>query len=140
MEFKAGDRAKCVNANSSEALEEGRVYTVEKVTGGARHTYLTLVEVHGGWFASRFEKVEEPVEPPFPPDLINEPPHYTGRGGIEPIDFIMSNNMSFLEGCIVKYVYRYPWKGGLESLRKAQFYLERLIAQEELRNDAVKQY
>jgi hypothetical protein len=53
---------------------------------------------------------------------------YSKRGGIQPIDFIVSNNLNFLEGSIVKYVYRYPFKGGVESLRKAQTYLAWLIA------------
>lgn len=53
--------------------------------------------------------------------------HYTARGGIEPIQFIMSNNLSFAEGCIVKYIYRYRYKGGLSDLYKARQYLDWLI-------------
>jgi hypothetical protein len=49
------------------------------------------------------------------------------RGGIQPIDFIVSNKMNFLEGNIIKYVYRYPSKGGVEALRKARTYLDWLI-------------
>lgn len=36
-------------------------------------------------------------------------PHYQGRGGIEPIDFIRSNNLNFSEGCCIKYIYRYKF-------------------------------
>lgn len=56
---------------------------------------------------------------------------YTGRGGIEPIDFIKSNKMSFLEGNVIKYVYRYPFKGGIEALKKARCYLDWLIEEVE---------
>lgn len=61
---------------------------------------------------------------------------YDGRGGIQPIEFIRSNNMNFLEGNVIKYVYRYPFKGGLESLRKARTYLDWLIAYVEGKNEA----
>ncbi len=59
-------------------------------------------------------------------DVVEEPSHYT-QGGIEPLDFIMSNNMTFNEGNVVKYVTRYKYKNGLEDLKKAKVYLERLI-------------
>ena len=57
-------------------------------------------------------------------DNIN-PEHYTQ--GIECIDYITSKNMSFLEGNVVKYVTRYKMKNGLEDLKKAQWYLNRII-------------
>ena len=59
-----------------------------------------------------------------------EKPHYQSRGGIEPIDFIVSNGMDFLEGNVIKYIYRYPQKGGLSALEKAQDYLRILIERE----------
>lgn len=61
-----------------------------------------------------------------PNDVINHPKHYT-QGGIQPIDFIEANGLSFVEGNIVKYVSRHRFKNGLEDLRKAEFYLKRLI-------------
>ena len=57
-------------------------------------------------------------------DNIN-PEHYIQ--GIECIDYITSKNMSFLEGNVIKYVTRYKMKNGLEDLKKAQWYLNRLI-------------
>lgn len=57
-------------------------------------------------------------------------PHYTGRGGIEPIDFIVSNGLDFLEGNIVKYVARYRHKGGVADLEKARVYLNWLMERE----------
>lgn len=64
-------------------------------------------------------------------DTISKPAHYTGRGGIEPIEFITTNNLNFLEGNVVKYVYRYPFKNGLEDLKKARRNLDILIQQVE---------
>lgn len=59
-------------------------------------------------------------------DIINKPEHYT-KGKIEPIDYIKSNDLNFLEGNIIKYVTRYKFKNGLEDLQKANFYLTKLI-------------
>ena len=60
-------------------------------------------------------------------DNVNRPRHYLHRGGIEPYDFISSNELGFAEGNIIKYVVRYAEKGGVVDLRKARWYLERLI-------------
>ena len=49
--------------------------------------------------------------------------------------------MSFLEGNVVKYVTRYKMKNGLEDLKKAQWYLNRLIeiTMREKNNESSKQ-
>lgn len=59
-------------------------------------------------------------------DIVNKPSHYTS-GTIEPIDYIAANNMNFCEGNVIKYVTRYKLKNGLEDLKKAQFYINKLI-------------
>lgn len=46
---------------------------------------------------------------------------------IEPWDYIVANNLGYLEGNIVKYVSRYKNKNGLQDLEKALHYLEKLI-------------
>ena len=51
--------------------------------------------------------------------------HYRTKA-IQPWDFITSNNLGFLEGSIIKYVSRFREKGGMEDLKKAQHYLEKL--------------
>ena len=61
-------------------------------------------------------------------DVLKNPSHYT-QGGIEPLDYIIANNMSFLEGNVVKYVTRYKFKNGLEDLEKARVYLDKLIGE-----------
>lgn len=62
-------------------------------------------------------------------DHINHPEHYTK--GIETLDYINSWEMNFMQGNVIKYVTRYPYKNGLEDLKKAQVYLNRLIQLEE---------
>jgi len=51
--------------------------------------------------------------------------HY--QVAIQPWDYIIENNLGYLEGNIIKYVTRYKAKGGVEDLRKAQHYLAKLI-------------
>ena len=50
------------------------------------------------------------------------PSHYDMR--IQPIDFILENNLGFVEGCIVKYICRYDQKGGDEDLKKIKHYCD----------------
>ena len=57
---------------------------------------------------------------------MSKPKHYT-EGSIEPIDYIVANDLDFIEGNIIKYVTRYKYKNGVEDLKKAHFYLEVLI-------------
>lgn len=49
---------------------------------------------------------------------------------IEPWDFIVENNLPYLEGNIIKYVARWRSKGGVQDLLKAQHYLEKLLETE----------
>ena len=50
--------------------------------------------------------------------------HYAA--GIQHWDFITDNNFSYLRGCATKYLTRYHDKNGVEDLRKAQHYIEKL--------------
>jgi hypothetical protein len=59
-------------------------------------------------------------------DNINSPDHYN-KGDIEVIDYILDQKFNYLEGNVIKYVSRYRSKGGIEDLRKAKWYLEKLI-------------
>ena len=60
-------------------------------------------------------------------DGVNHPAHYNA-GKIEVIDFIEDQQLCFHAGNVVKYVARAPHKGReLEDLKKAAWYLNRLI-------------
>tara|TARA_Y100000389_G_C17328270_1_gene446697 strand:- start:391 stop:621 length:231 start_codon:yes stop_codon:yes gene_type:complete len=60
---------------------------------------------------------------------IDHPSHYN-KGKIEIIDAIEDWNLGFHEGNIIKYIARHNHKGKpIEDLRKAKWYLERLIQQ-----------
>jgi len=63
-------------------------------------------------------------------DIVNNPPHYN-QAGIECIDAIRSATgdgfQYYLQGNIMKYLWRYRYKNGLEDLKKARWYLDALI-------------
>ena len=46
---------------------------------------------------------------------------------IQPVEFFIKNNISFVEGNIIKYVLRFKDKGGIADLEKAKHYIELLI-------------
>lgn len=68
-------------------------------------------------------------------DVVNHPDHYNS-GGIECIDAIRSSLglkefADFCKGNIIKYLWRYRMKNGVEDLKKARVYLNWMIEAEE---------
>lgn len=63
-------------------------------------------------------------------DVVNSPPHYN-QAGIECIDAIRAATgdgfQYYLQGNIMKYLWRYRYKNGIEDLKKARWYLDALI-------------
>lgn len=55
---------------------------------------------------------------------------YKGKGysefTIQPIDFIVKNNLGWHEGNAIKYIARHKFKNGVEDIDKAIHYLELL--------------
>lgn len=49
---------------------------------------------------------------------------------IQPIEFILKNNLNFAQGNVIKYICRYKHKNGLEDLLKARDYIDYLIKEE----------
>jgi len=73
-------------------------------------------------------------------DVVNSPPHYK-TGGIEAIEGIEASMgpeayAGYLKGNIMKYMWRYERKGKpIEDLKKARWYLDRLISLRERKAD-----
>jgi len=71
-------------------------------------------------------------------DNVNSPAHYN-QAGIECLDAIAAATGDgyeyYLQGNIIKYLWRYRYKNGIEDLKKAQFYLNRLIATKDDNNE-----
>jgi hypothetical protein len=55
--------------------------------------------------------------------------HYSNLA-IQPTEYAQKNNLTFIEGNIVKYVTRHRHKNGKEDLMKALHYLQQLIEYE----------
>jgi hypothetical protein len=78
-------------------------------------------------YKSKVAKVVKKVK-----DNVNHPSHYT-QGAIECIDAIKEATKGLLgieavcTANIIKYVWRWKFKNGVEDLRKARWYLDRLI-------------
>ena len=56
--------------------------------------------------------------------------HYKNKN-IQPWDYIIANDIGYLEGNIIKYISRWREKNGLADLAKAKHYLDKLIETEE---------
>ena len=55
--------------------------------------------------------------------------HYE-RMKIQPVEFIMANDIGYFEGNVIKYICRYKHKNGIEDLEKAKQYIDFLIKKE----------
>ena len=69
-------------------------------------------------------------------EKVKHPKHY--NKGIEVWDYTDSWKMDFLEGNIIKYITRYKHKNGIEDLKKAKQYIERLIEREVNKNGEIE--
>lgn len=84
---------------------------------------------------------EQIVNPPdAKPDMVNHPTHYC-QGGIECIDAIKAatvNKHGIEAVCVanvIKYIWRYETKNGLEDVKKAAWYIDRLIKELEAKGE-----
>ena len=57
--------------------------------------------------------------------------HYNGT---DLMDLLIKHNVDFCSGNIMKYVFRFRQKDGINDLEKARVYLEALIAYEKMRS------
>ncbi len=78
-------------------------------------------------------KDESPINGDKTGDKIQRPNHYTWRGTecfevIKMFTLHAAPYAAYLMGNIIKYLYRYPLKNGVEDLKKARRYLDELIA------------
>ena len=60
--------------------------------------------------------------------------HYK-KYSIQPVEYLFSNNIPFIEGSIIKYVTRWRDKGGVKDLEKARHFIDLLIELECRKDD-----
>ena len=69
-------------------------------------------------------------------DNVHSPSHYQGEGGMECIEAIRGSMspegfQDYCKGNILKYIWRFRNKGGVEDLKKAGVYLDFMISSAE---------
>jgi len=111
-----------------EAVEQS---TKRELTEAQKLAERTLKAI---WAAN--DEINEPpvAKQSLTPDPVNSPKHYD-RGIVECIEAIqgalVEGFSEYLRGNIIKYLWRYKEKNGIEDLKKARWYLDRLIQEEE---------
>jgi hypothetical protein len=79
------------------------------------------------------ESLTTQPDPPEMPDSSSDPinPSHYKQGGIECIEAIKAATgegfVGYVWGSVLKYLWRWPKKGGVDDLKKARWYLDRLI-------------
>lgn len=74
-------------------------------------------------------------------ETVNHPSHYQSKSGLEAIDVIeafcdgLNGIEAFCTGNALKYLCRWKSKNGIEDLKKAQWYINRLIEHVEKPNE-----
>jgi len=133
-EFKVGDKVRVVDTVYGHGFDIGDVVTVVGVNEGDYEC--NGVGSRGTWFL-----VDEEVElvttqdTPKPFDPVSKPSHYN-QYGIEAIDAIRASLgpvgfQAYCKGNVIKYLWRYEYKNGLEDLKKAQVYLNWMVESKE---------
>jgi hypothetical protein len=90
------------------------------------------MERHGEYMARRMKEEQAKIQSDNieMEDMVNHPIHYN-KAGIETIDAIEAATTNgfkyYLQGNILKYIWRYEYKNGVEDLKKARWYLDKLI-------------
>lgn len=88
-------------------------YPQEKVDGSAARS---------GW---PYDVTTESVPEPAPSRQVGGS-HYK-KYAIQPSEYILKNNIGWLEGNAIKYLTRWKDKGGRQDLEKAKHYVELLL-------------
>ena len=81
------------------------------------------------WYNNNMEKKRGGITMKFTDKDNIKPDHY-GGSEIDVIDFCQANNLDFMQGNVIKYITRYRKKNGLEDVRKAVEYINRILADE----------
>lgn len=107
--------------------------------GRLNPNHVTVAELQDAIDEAKRSQSADDMAQEFINDMVNAPPHYN-QAGIECIDAIAAatSGKSGIEAVcvanVVKYLWRYELKNGVEDAKKARWYLDRLIG--ELEKDA----
>lgn len=130
MEFKVGDRvwARVVPHRRGDGM--GTIVHPNGVRFDDYPGYLTDIDCHEILEAWGLELVEREVFWGREDDNVNHPSHYN-ESGIECIEAIRATLgdefPAYCKGNVMKYLWRYQYKNGIEDLKKAQVYLNWMV-------------
>jgi hypothetical protein len=111
---------------------DGMVCVVTATNAGLRSPYFVESEDlrQCSWFKADELEPAPAIKECLTVDNVNHPAHYN-QGGIECIEAIKaatgSGFVKYCTGNVIKYLWRYDLKGGVEDLKKAAWYLDRAI-------------
>lgn len=132
--FKVGDRVlRTAPSDHAHSMIKGNTYTVEEHPA---NRWMTLKGMKGEWDPRNFVRASTAYAvdattsaPASALDVQVGGGHYK-KLKIQPVEYIMANNIPYMEGNVVKYCTRWRDKGGVQDLEKAMHYLQMLIEQE----------
>lgn len=126
-----------LNCAEIEPVEDGYMLILPDEHKISRESKYNIDVTCGMGGAARVTKQDKPgsiVIKCAKPDMVNHPAHYKSETGMEVIDVIESFTFDLKgieatdTGNVIKYICRWHSKNGLEDLKKAQWYLNHLIA------------
>lgn len=126
---KVGEKVRYIGEDFS-FMTIGKEYEVIGVTSNG-FQYLDDDGSDSFDLIAEFDEWEAVIEAAKQPDAVNSPTHYT-QGDIEVIDYIDQVAESYVgrdaayAANVIKYVSRAPHKNGVEDIKKAVWYAERL--------------
>jgi hypothetical protein len=77
--------------------------------------------------ATVYKLRKSPKQDSVPANEIQEGGRHYKQMAIQTWDYIIANGIGYMEGNVIKYVSRWKDKGGIEDLKKARHYLDKLI-------------
>lgn len=120
-----------INKEMIRKTKVGEVHTLELRTD-EKNTKIKDITIDNPTPQELMQKAHEVVEKAKKHDAVNHPSHYN-QGKVECIDALESatiNKQGIEAVCVanvIKYLWRYESKNGLEDVKKAKWYLDRLI-------------
>lgn len=130
-EFKVGDKVRAI-INDHDMLTKGKVYSVLSVEDSVIYCINDKNE-KDVFLKEKFELVVEIDD--IKSDNVNSPTHYASQSieCIVAMEAMLSKEefIGYLRGNIFKYQWRYKQKNGIEDLKKAQWYQNKLIEKED---------
>lgn len=131
MKYKIGDKVKILGSDYSFNGNVGTVVSINesgcyKVVGASEHDPFYPYTCKEEELFPSYEEEVARSDNPFDQQVGGD--HYKSMK-IQPVEFILANELGFCEGNVIKYICRYKQKGGVQDLKKVVHYAELLIKQ-----------